>query len=275
MEQSESVDIPIIKLPQKKKQKSQQIEHLLPTKIQIRELNLDMIRPNLESINTKLGGSKLTVIGKPGSGKSVLIKALLQSKRHIIPVGVVVSGSEDTNHFYKKIFPGAFIYDKFKMRIVEDIHKRQKYASDNLTNPWEVFIMDDCMDDVKIFNDPIMIGLMKNSRHWSLLTIISTQYCLDFKPVIRQNMDGVFIFRDPTLSTRQKLYNNFCSIIPSFQLFCQLMDEITEDYTCLYIHNFSASNNWLDCVYYLKAPLVPDFKFGCKEYWDFSDTRCK
>lgn len=251
------------------------IEMPLMTKIHLRELDLDMIRPNLESIKTKIGGSKLTVIGKPGSGKSVLIKALLSSKKHIIPVGTVISGSEDTNHFYSNMFPPAFVYEKFKMSIIENVHKRQKLASDYLSNPWAVLIMDDCMDDVRIFNDPVMIGLMKNSRHWSLLTIISTQYCLDFKPVIRSNMDGVFIFRDPNVNNREKLYKNFCSIIPSYSLFCQIMDELTEDYTCLYIHNLSSSNNWFDCVFYMKAPLIPDFQFGCKQYWEFSADRCK
>ena len=53
------------------------------------------------------------------------------------------------------------------------------------------------------------------------------------------------------------------------------MDEVTEDYTCIYIHNLSSSNNWFDCVYYLKAPLLDDFRFGCNEYWDFSEARCK
>ena len=247
----------------------------LPDKIELKELDFDMIRPNLQSIKTAVGGSKITMIGKPGSGKSVLIKALLAAKQHIIPVGTVISGSEDTNHFYESLFPSAFIYESFKLSIIDSVKTRQKHATDNLPNPWAVLILDDCMDDVKIFNDPIMIGLMKNSRHWSLLTIISTQYCLDFKPVIRTNMDGVFIFREPNLDNRQKLYRNFASIIPSFELFCQIMDVITVNHTCLYIHNISASNNWQDCCFYIRAPLVPDFKFGCSEFWSFSDERCK
>lgn len=250
------------------------IPQMVYDRISLRELDLNMIRPNTESIKTNLGGTKLTVIGKPGSGKSVLIKALLASKQHIIPVGMVISGSEDTNRFYQSMFPRAFIYENFRMSHIESIQKRQKYATTNLPNPWAVLIMDDCMDDVKIFNDPKMIGLMKNSRHWSLLTIISTQYCLDFKPVIRTNIDGIFIFRDPNMTNREKLYRNFASIVPNFQLFNKIMDDITDDYYCLYIHNQSASNNWQDCCFYYKAPQIEELKFGCDEFWKFSDTRC-
>lgn len=247
----------------------------MTTKIELKELSLDLIRPNDESIKTTAGGSKITIIGKPGSGKSVLIKALLHSKRHLIPVGTVISGSEDTNHFYSKIFPNAFIYEKFKLSIIESVQKRQKLAKENLPNSWAVLIMDDCMDDVKVFNDPIMLGLMKNSRHWNLLSIFANQYVFDFKPVIRSNIDGVFIFREPNQANREKLYKNFASIIPSFKLFCQIMDEITNDHTCIYINNQTTSNNWQDCVYYYKAPIIEDFSFGCEEYWQMSDERCK
>jgi len=247
----------------------------MTTKIQLKELSLDLIRPNDESVKTTAGGSKITIIGKPGSGKSVLIKALLSAKRHLIPVGTVISGSEDTNHFYSKIFPNAFIYEKFKLPIIESVQKRQKLAKENLPNSWAVLIMDDCMDDVKVFNDPIMMGLMKNSRHWNLLSIFANQYVFDFKPVIRSNIDGVFIFREPNQTNREKLYKNFASIIPSFKLFCQLMDEITTDHTCIYIDNQTTSNDWQDCVYYYKAPMIDDFSFGCDEYWQMSDDRCK
>lgn len=261
-------------LPKRRRSMSLKIPVVVYDKISIRELDLNMIRPNTESIKTNLGGTKLTVIGKPGSGKSFLIKSLLASKQHIIPVGMVISGSEDTNRFYQSMFPNAFIFENFKMSHIESIQKRQKYAMTNLPNPWAVLIMDDCMDDVKIFNDPKMIGLMKNSRHWSLLTIISTQYCLDFKPVIRTNIDGVFIFRESNLTNREKLYRNFASIIPTYNLFEMLMNEITTDFNCLYIHNQSTSNNWQDCCFYYKAPRIDDFKFGCDEFWKFSDTRC-
>lgn len=244
-------------------------------KIELQELNLDSIRPTEDSIKTSLGGSKICIIGKPGTGKSVLIKDLIYSKKHIIPVGTVISGSEDSNRFYERFFPKLFIYEKYDKNVIQRFVDRQKVAKENLENPWSILILDDCMDDVKVFSDPLMIGLFKNSRHWAMLSIFACQYVFDFKPVIRSNIDGVFIFREPNLTNREKIYKNFASIIPTFKLFSLIMDEITTDFMCLYINNQTTSNNWQDCVFYYKAVLRDDFVFGCDDYWTFAEARSK
>ena len=94
------------------------------------------------------------------------------------------------------------------------------------------------------------------------------------KPVIRTNVDNVFVLRESILKNRESLWRNYAGIIPDFKLFCEIMDALTDDYSALYIHNTGTSNDWRDCVFWYKAPIIPeDFKFGCKEYWDFHYKR--
>ena len=76
-----------------------------------------------------------------------------------------------------------------------------------------------------------------------------------------------------TNANREKIYKNFASIIPSYAIFCQLMNELTTDYTCIYINNQIQSNEWTDAVFYFKADHVPDFTFGCDDYLQFAETR--
>jgi len=242
--------------------------------VQIRELNLDMIRPNSSSLNTTLGGTKIVIIGKPGSGKSVLIKHLLYAKKHLIPAGVVISGSEETNKFYSTIFPELFIYNTYDKNLIKRLQTRQKLAKDHVSNSWATIVLDDCMDDPRAFTEPLIRGLFKNGRHWNILAIFANQYVFDFRPEIRTNVDGVFIFREATQTNREKIYKNFASIIPKYELFCKLMDELTQDYTCLYISNQIQSNTWTDCVFYFRAdPNIPDFTFGSLDYQRFAATR--
>jgi hypothetical protein len=243
-------------------------------KIEINELDLNRIRPSPESVKTNRGGSKVCMIGKPGSGKSVLIKNLLFAKQGLIPTGIVVSGSEDLNSFYSDMFPDVFVFERYEKEIIDRILQRQKIAKENLSNPWLVAILDDCTDDIRIFNDPTMIGLFKNGRHADLLFILSLQYVGDLKPVIRTNIDGVFILREPNLSNREKIYRNFASIIPSFKKFNAIMDQLVNDHHCIYIDNTATTNDWRECVFWYKGdPNLQNFRFGCEDYWRFAEER--
>ena len=93
-----------------------------------------------------------------------------------------------------------------------------------------------------------------------MLYILSLQYCMDVKPVIRTNIDGTFILREPSLKNRRALWENYAGIIPDFSTFCEIMDQITDDYTALYIHNATQSNKLEDWVYSDNSKLLKIMK---------------
>ncbi len=243
--------------------------------IEIKELNLDLIQPNIKTFNElKQGGQKTVVIGKPGTGKTTLIKSLLYAKKHIFPVGLAMSGTEESNGEFKKIFPDSFVFNQYEEDKVKDFIERQRIARQHLENPWAVLLLDDCTDDRKIFKTPLQQGIYKRGRHWKMWYIVSLQYCLDIDPAIRTNVDGVFILRETNLKNRKSLWENYAGIIPDFNMFCSILDQITDNYTALYIHNATTSNDLSDCLYWYKAKQVPsDFKFGCNDYWKYHMAR--
>jgi hypothetical protein len=192
---------------------------------------------------------------------------------------MVMSATEDTNGTYAKFIPNSFIHNAYTEPQVEKFWQRQKLAIDHLQNPWSVLLIDDCMDNPSYFKKPLQLKLYKNGRHRKMLYILSLQYCMDVIPSIRANTDGVFILREPNIQNRERLYKNYAGIIPSFELFCEIMDQITVDYTALYIHNTGNTNNWQDCVFWYKAqgykhsdgeiyPYPEGFKFGSPTLWD-------
>ena len=210
------------------------------------------------------------------TGKSTLIQDILAHKAHIIPVSQVYSGTEESNHFYSEKMPPISIYNKLDMECVKKFEERQKLACKYLKNPWAVQIIDDCTDNPRILKDPLIQGYYKNGRHWKMLHILSLQYSMDVLPAIRANIDYTFILRESGRKMRENLWKNYASCIDSFTDFCQIMDEITNDYTALVINNRSQSNKLEDCVFYYKAypERIPvNWKFGAGSFWQYNHDR--
>ena len=245
--------------------------------IRIKELDVDIIHPRTKMMNVSdHGGSKIVMIGKPGTGKSTIMRSVLYEKSHIIPVGMVMSGTEDSNHFFGRIFPDIYIHSEYSEDAFASFIERQKLAKEHLENPWAVVILDDVTDDVSQLKSKLMLGSFKNGRHFKMLKILSLQYALDVLPPIRTSIDGTFILREPIAKNRKILYENYASIIPTFDLFNQIMDEITSEYTALYIHNNTQTNKWQECVFYYNAKEVPEnFEFGCWEIYRYNEDRHK
>ena len=221
-------------------------------------------------------------IGKRDTGKSFLVKDLLYYHRSI-PIGTVISGTESANCFYGNIIPSLFIHDVYTPEIVNNSVKRQKmvikkinkekssYGKSNI-DPRAFLILDDCLYDQSWIRDQNIRTLFMNGRHYAILFIITMQYALGVPPSLRTNIDYVFILRENYVSNRKRLYEHYAGMFPTFEIFCQVMDQCTEDYNCLVINNNSKSNKLEDQVFWYKADAHPDFKIGAQEFWEHHNS---
>jgi hypothetical protein len=216
-------------------------------------------------------------IGRRGTGKSWLIKDLMWYKQKF-PVGTVISGTETANGFYSTMVPSLFIHEEFNSAIISNVLKRQDAITKQIRKEKETrggsgldrrafIVMDDCLYDNKWISDKFIRSLFMNGRHYGLLYILAIQYVMGIPPVLRGQVDYVFILRENQVSARRRIYEQFAGIFPTFELFCQIMDQCTENYECLVIHNGSKTNRLEDCVFWYKAAPHPDFKIGSREHW--------
>ena len=56
-------------------------------------------------------------------------------------------------------------------------------------------------------------------------------------------------------------------MFPTFEMFCQVMDQCTENYECLVINNNAKSNKLEDQVFWYKADAHNNFQIGSKKFW--------
>src|SRR6056300_464836 len=166
-------------------------------------------------------------IGKRNTGKSTLVTDILYHKKHL-PAGIVLSATEEGNHYYQQYVPDLFIYGDYDREAIERV---------------------------------------MNGRHWKIFFMLTMQYCMDLPPALRANVDYVFILRENIIQNREKLYKSFFGIFPSFDMFCKVMDACTENYECLVLDNTVKSNKIQDCVFWYKATIRKNFRVGGPDLW--------
>lgn len=229
---------------------------------------------------TENAGPVVVLIGRRDTGKSFLVRDLLFYHQDI-PIGTVISGTEAGNGFYSSHVPKLFIHDEYNVVIIENILKRQKTVLKKIKKDLEDFkktnidprafvILDDCLFDDKWTRDKMMRLLFMNGRHWKIMLVITMQYPLGIPPTLRTNIDYVFILREPYIANRKRIYENYAGMFPTFESFCQVMDQCTENYECLVINNNVKSNKLHEQIFWYKAQSHKDFRLGTKEFWELS-----
>ena len=246
-------------------------------------MTLELRKFNMRDISFKPSENKgpvIVLIGRRDTGKSYLVQDLLFYHQDI-PIGTVISGTEAGNGFYAQHIPKLFIHDEYNTAIIENILKRQKtvlkqvkkefenYKKSNI-DPRAFVILDDCLYDASWTKDKLMRLLFMNGRHWKIMLIITMQYPLGIPPNLRTNIDYVFILREPYIANRKRIWENYAGMFPTFESFCQVMDQCTENYECLVINNNSKSNKLHDQIFWYKAETHGPFKLGSKEFWELS-----
>jgi hypothetical protein len=223
----------------------------------------------------------IVMTAKRREGKSTLVKDLMYYHRDI-PVGTVISPTEQANKFFSDFIPNVFIHDEYSAPVIENFIKRQKmivkkqnqekalYGSCNI-DPRAFLILDDCLYDASWTRDKNMRFVFQNGRHVKTLYICTMQYPLGIPPNLRTNIDYVFILRENNLGNRKRLYENYAGVFPSFDIFCQVMDQCTENYECLVIDNTARSNKLEDIVFWYRAEVHSNFRVGNAQFWVNND----
>lgn len=99
---------------------------------------------------------------------------------------------------------------------------------------------------------------------------------MDVQPAMRTNADYIILTKEKSGVLREKIYKNWGSCVNSPKVFNQIMDQATQNYSCLVIDNKNnASSKISDSFAMFKADKeVADspFKMGDRKFWAFGHT---
>lgn len=233
----------------------------------IKEFSMTQIKPD----------SVCLYIAKRNSGKSTLIKDTLYYHQDI-PLGTVISESEEENCFFGKFIPPIFIHYEYSSELVENIIMRQKKIiktkneegyTDLDTRAF--VIMDDCLANKSSWlKDKNIRRIFMNGRHLNIFYLLTMQYPLGIPPDLRTQVDWVFLLRDNNKKNVERFYDYYAGFFPCFEIFEQVYNKLTENFGCMVINNNARSSNYEECVFSYRAQLHEEFKMCSPEFWDQS-----
>ncbi len=238
-----------------------------PVKLKIQEFD-----PN--NIET---GAICIFIGKRKSGKSYTMRDILYYKKNY-PAVKLVCPTEKLNEDFSKIIPKIFVEDEFSNDSMKklflrqiDIKKQNKKGSN--IDGRIIVIFDDLLASSHLWKKNTYVKkIFMNGRHYNIDFFLSLQYSIGIDPDLRKQADYIFIFRENLMNEREKLYEHYASLIPTFKLFCRILEIVTEDFGCLVIKNVAQTNNWLENIFYYKAsPQPKTYRLCSSDAWSFND----
>jgi len=234
---------------------------------------------NLSSMMVK--NPSIVMVAKRGSGKSWVCRAILKHFSDI-PAGLVIAPTDRMNCFYGNFFPDTYIHYEYKSEIIEKLLHRQQMMIDKnqeykkrgkRIDARGFIVMDDCLASKSSWmKDQPITELLFNGRHYEIMYILTMQFPLGITPDLRNNFDYIFLLADDIMSNLKRIYDHYAGMFPDFGSFRQVFGQITQNFGSLVIVNRGARVNFLDKIFYYKAPNTGDeIKMGCKQFRQYHE----
>ncbi len=197
------------------------------------------------SIELTLVNKTVAFVAKRNSGKSVLLKYLVEHEKDQFDKIMVICPTESINRFYSNIVDEKCIFDAYDENWTEKlIQSLTKTNAD--TKPEErkkvLLIFDDILSDVDFHSSPAMKKIFTRGRHVGISIICTCQYLYQLPPICRSNVDYVLVGQMNNQS-KNLLCDEFLAGTLDRKEFINLYNKATRDYNFLIINNNSIKDN--------------------------------
>jgi len=210
---------------------------------------------NFTILNKTIG-----LTAKRNSGKSCLLKYLVEAERHKFARLYVICPTEKINRFYSDIVDDECIFDNYDEKWVEKLINKMTMINSNKPQKERknvLLILDDIVSDHNFHQSPTLKKLFIRGRHINIGIILTFQYLNLIPPVARVNLDYLFAGQMNKQSV-DLLISEFISGDISKEQFLKMFNRCTRDYNFLVINNNSVKDDDLNSIY--GCIKVPDIK---------------
>jgi nicotinamide riboside kinase len=196
--------------------------------------------------NFTIVNKTVTLVGKRGSGKSEMLKYLVDQHKQAFRRIFVISPTESINSFYVKsgLVDKDNVFDIYEEEWAEKLISQMTKENANKTKETAsqvLLILDDCVSDTKFHQSPTIKKIYTRSRHFFLSVIITTQYLYSIPPVCRNNSDFI-LCGQLNRASLGLLNEEFCSADIDKTQFIQMYSKATKNYGFFVINTSSVTD---------------------------------
>ena len=243
----------------------------------VSDLYSEVALPDLLEFNPddlKLDGT-IVAVGKRRTGKTWVFRNIMYLMKDKFEAGIVISQTDELNHFWRQYVPKKYIYNKYQPEILDAVFKRQKSIINdpNLTDEEKekkapfFILLDDVISDSRLKWDENLCELFVAGRHYKLFILITTQYAKAITPTLRGNTDYCFMMKCLQQRQLEALWEDFGSFLTK-DAFAQIINAYTEDNEVLVVNTCPDTQvDPLSMMAWWKAVDPGEFKMGSEEYW--------
>ena len=136
------------------------------------------------------------IVAKRCSGKSILLKYLVESERHKLNKIFVICPTEKINRFYSDIVDDECIFDSYDEKWVNKLIDKMTQINSNKPAKERkniLLILDDLVSDTNFHQSPSFKKIIIRGRHINIAIILTFQYLNLIPPTARSNLDTLFV----------------------------------------------------------------------------------
>lgn len=209
------------------------------------------------SINLDIVNKTTTLVAKRNSGKSVLLKYLVDQKKSKFEKIYVICPTESVNNFYSSLVEKNCIFDSWNEEWANTLIEKMTTQNANKKKEEKkniLLILDDVMSDTNFAQSPALKKLYTRGRHINIGVIATCQYLYNLPPICRSNADWCIVGQMNRQSI-QLLAEEYLSGDLEKNDFVKLYNRSTKDYGFLIINNNSVKDDDLNNIYgVIKTP---------------------
>ena len=196
------------------------------------------------TIQLSLVNKTISVVAKRNSGKSILIRYLVNQQKRFFSKIFVICPTESINPFYNKITKDDCIFDEWNEVWANELIERMTKINANKNTRERknvLIILDDCMSDIDFNQSMALKKIYTRGRHFNLSIIATCQYLNTLPKICRSNCD-ILISGQMNLCSIEMLANEYCCNLNKKE-FIALFNRSTNDYGFLVVNNNSVKEN--------------------------------